>query len=164
MACDVKKAIPDKKYFYNFILEKYNINYFSWRLIVGDDKFSRSVYFCFVFFFRKLSMGPQTEEVPLILFFENRNRLVRKLQEINKNSFVLLQGGTEVSFYDTDTTYNIFRQVSSLSNWVQFKLIFFFFITYFHKIVQINQYKSITKNCLFWFRSSCFASVLLYFQ
>lgn len=58
-------------------------------------------------------MGPHTAEVPLTLFYENRNRLLEKLQKSNENSLVLLQGGREVSFYDTDTSYNNFRQVSS---------------------------------------------------
>lgn len=55
-------------------------------------------------------MGPHTKGVPLELFLENRSRLVKQIQEKNKDSLVLLQGGNEISFYDTDTSY-LFRQV-----------------------------------------------------
>lgn len=60
-------------------------------------------------------MGPQTKGVPLSLFHDNRARLVKKLQEKNKDSVVLLQGGSEISFYDTDTSY-VFRQVKCYKN------------------------------------------------
>lgn len=55
-------------------------------------------------------MGPHTKGVPLELFQENRSRLGKQIQEKNKDSLVLLQGGNEISFYDTDTSY-LFRQV-----------------------------------------------------
>lgn len=61
----------------------------------------------------KLWMGKGTLEVPMELFALNRKRLVEALK--NKNvgkGIVVLQGGDEMSFYDTDTTYNEFRQVS----------------------------------------------------
>lgn len=56
-------------------------------------------------------MGDHTYAVPLALFKTNRNRLVKALEADHKNSIVLLEGGDEVSFYDTDITYNVFRQV-----------------------------------------------------
>ncbi|CAH1153328.1 unnamed protein product [Phaedon cochleariae] len=56
-------------------------------------------------------MGPHTLEVPLILFETNRRRLVEELKKIQENSVVLLKGGSEISFYDTDTSY-VFRQES----------------------------------------------------
>ncbi|KAJ8983068.1 hypothetical protein NQ317_007110 [Molorchus minor] len=59
----------------------------------------------------KLSMGQNTLEVPVALFELNRKRIVEKLQPIKNNSVILLQGGTELPFYDTDTTY-VFRQES----------------------------------------------------
>lgn len=60
-----------------------------------------------------LCMGPGTHPVPLKLFETNRNRLVERLRLKNapKKSIVLLQGGDDVPFYDTDTTY-LFRQES----------------------------------------------------
>ncbi|KAG5900256.1 hypothetical protein JTB14_018235 [Gonioctena quinquepunctata] len=59
----------------------------------------------------KLSLGPHTLEVPQILFETNRQRLVEKLKEKHSNSVVVLEGGNEISFYDTDTAY-VFRQES----------------------------------------------------
>ncbi|KAL1506244.1 hypothetical protein ABEB36_005640 [Hypothenemus hampei] len=59
-----------------------------------------------------LSMGPQTLVIPVELFAVNRKRLVESLKPIVEDSIVLLQGGEEVPFYDTDITYNIFRQES----------------------------------------------------
>lgn len=57
-------------------------------------------------------MGEGTLEIPMELFALNRNRLVDALKTKNLgNAVVLLQGGSEINFYDTDTTY-IFRQVS----------------------------------------------------
>ena len=56
-------------------------------------------------------MGNGTHEIPLELFSLNRKRLVNKLRAKNvKDAIVLLQGGKDVSFYDTDVDY-IFRQV-----------------------------------------------------
>lgn len=54
-------------------------------------------------------MGPHTLSVPLELFALNRSRLVASLKDKAENSVVLLQGGNELPFYDTDTTYNTFR-------------------------------------------------------
>lgn len=57
-------------------------------------------------------MGPGTLEVPLELFELNRKRLAERLQPKNlANAVVVLQGGNDIPFYDTDTGY-IFRQVS----------------------------------------------------
>ncbi|KAJ3639276.1 hypothetical protein Zmor_002641 [Zophobas morio] len=61
----------------------------------------------------KLWMGPGTLEIPLELFALNRRRLVERLRpKSSGNAIVVLQGGDEVPFYDTDTTYNVFRQES----------------------------------------------------
>lgn len=60
-------------------------------------------------------MGPNTMSVPMELFQENRSRLVSPVQEKNKDSVILLQGGSEISFYDSDTTY-LFQQVNILND------------------------------------------------
>ncbi|XP_065166338.1 xaa-Pro dipeptidase [Atheta coriaria] len=60
----------------------------------------------------RLSMGGDTHQVPLELFALNRKRLVDRLRAGNGKSIVVLQGGDEVPFYDTDTTYHVFRQES----------------------------------------------------
>lgn len=61
-------------------------------------------------------MGPGTHEIPVALYALNRRRLVEKLRVAMKlkggNPVVLLQGGSEIPFYDTDTNY-VFRQVSA---------------------------------------------------
>ncbi|XP_018325544.1 xaa-Pro dipeptidase isoform X3 [Agrilus planipennis] len=61
----------------------------------------------------KLWMGPGTYCVPPELFALNRSRLAERLnsKEIPKKSVVLLQGGNEIPFNDTDTNY-LFRQES----------------------------------------------------
>lgn len=59
-------------------------------------------------------MGRDTYGVPLSLFHENRTRLAAALKKTGKlpnNSFVLLQGGDNVSFNDTDVDH-LFRQVN----------------------------------------------------
>lgn len=59
-------------------------------------------------------MGPETLAVPMTLFRNNRNRVVKELQKSNRvdeKTYVLLQGGTDVSFNDTDVDY-LFRQES----------------------------------------------------
>lgn len=59
------------------------------------------------------SMGEGTFDIPLELYRTNRKRLVRRLRLIDhKNDIVLLQGGNEVPYYDTDVEYNNFRQES----------------------------------------------------
>ncbi|KAJ0176056.1 hypothetical protein K1T71_008230 [Dendrolimus kikuchii] len=52
------------------------------------------------------SMGPGTLEVPMSLFTKNRRRLADCLQQ---GQVVILQGGDDVSHYDTDIHY-VFRQ------------------------------------------------------
>ncbi|CAH0686254.1 unnamed protein product [Spodoptera exigua] len=59
------------------------------------------------------SMGPGTLEVPLSLFAKNRNRLADKLKN---GQVVVLQGGEDISHYDTDIEY-VFRQESYFT-WV----------------------------------------------
>ncbi|XP_049875085.1 xaa-Pro dipeptidase [Pectinophora gossypiella] len=54
------------------------------------------------------SMGPGTYEVPLSLFAKNRQRLASQLKS---GQIVVLQGGEDISLYDTDVQY-VFRQES----------------------------------------------------
>ncbi|XP_037817170.1 xaa-Pro dipeptidase-like [Lucilia sericata] len=59
-------------------------------------------------------MGPETHAVPMALFRKNREKVCNALREskaVEKGSFVLLEGGKDVSFNDTDINYN-FRQES----------------------------------------------------
>lgn len=59
-------------------------------------------------------MGPQTHAVPMALFRKNREKVVGALRQtsaVGKGSFVLLEGGKEVSFNDTDVNLP-FRQES----------------------------------------------------
>lgn len=60
-----------------------------------------------------INMGPGTHSVPLSLFRDNRQRVCTELKKnslAGGNTFILLQGGDTISFYDTDTDY-VFRQV-----------------------------------------------------
>lgn len=57
-------------------------------------------------------MGNGTHDVSVKMFAQNRSRLVDRLREKNQTGVVMLMGGIEKSFYDTDTTYNEFRQES----------------------------------------------------
>lgn len=58
--------------------------------------------------------GDHTLKVPMSLFRENRERLLARLKRNNDlpaaNTFVILQGGIEIPFNDTDTNWP-FRQV-----------------------------------------------------
>ncbi|XP_061392352.1 xaa-Pro dipeptidase [Musca vetustissima] len=59
-------------------------------------------------------MSPQTHAVPMALFRKNRQKVCEALKSnvaVEKGSFVLLEGGKDVSFNDTDTNY-LFRQES----------------------------------------------------
>jgi len=59
-------------------------------------------------------MGPGTLAVPMQMFKDNRRRVVDKLKDINSlddKTFLLLQGGSDVSFNDTDIDHP-FRQES----------------------------------------------------
>ena len=67
------------------------------------------------------SQGPNTLEVSMELFALNRRRLTDKLRKADNTqakSFVVLQGGTTVNRYCTDAAMVVFRQViaSSLLN------------------------------------------------
>lgn len=60
-----------------------------------------------------ISMGPGTLSIPLSLFRDNRQRVCTALRaavQSTDHTFILLQGGDNISFYDTDTEY-VFRQV-----------------------------------------------------
>ncbi|XP_005178242.1 xaa-Pro dipeptidase [Musca domestica] len=59
-------------------------------------------------------MGAKTHPVPMALFRKNRQNLCTALKAnsaVEKGSFVLLEGGKDVSFNDTDVNY-LFRQES----------------------------------------------------
>lgn len=61
-------------------------------------------------------MGVKTLQVPMTLFKENREKLIgelKKVQRLDTKAVVLLQGGDNISLYDTDVDY-VFRQVSTL--------------------------------------------------
>ena len=63
-------------------------------------------------------MGTKTHQVPMTLFSENRAKLVAELkknQRLDNKAVVLLQGGDNISLYDTDVDY-VFRQVSNLDS------------------------------------------------
>lgn len=58
-------------------------------------------------------MGPHTFSVPTELFDLNRKRLCDRLKnvaDVKNNAIILLQGGSNQNFYNTDVEY-IFRQV-----------------------------------------------------
>ncbi|CAG9858391.1 unnamed protein product [Phyllotreta striolata] len=59
----------------------------------------------------KLSMGPHTLEISPSLYESNRKRLVEELNKMQKDSIVVLQGGSNQPIYDTDASY-LFRQES----------------------------------------------------
>lgn len=59
-------------------------------------------------------MGPNTLAVPMSLFRDNRIKLIEELKKqtgIDDKTYVLLQGGDDISVYDTDVQY-VFRQES----------------------------------------------------
>lgn len=60
-----------------------------------------------------INMGAGTHSIPVSLFHENRHRVCAELRKNgagNAGTFILLQGGDTLGFYDTDTDY-VFRQV-----------------------------------------------------
>ncbi|KAL4090532.1 hypothetical protein QTP88_025347 [Uroleucon formosanum] len=58
----------------------------------------------------KFSLGEHTLAVPMELYKLNRERLCKRLSEVvDKDAYVLLQGGSNISHYCTDVDY-IFRQ------------------------------------------------------
>lgn len=63
-----------------------------------------------------ISMGPGTHAIPVSLFRDNRLRVCDALkalpsQVIDDNTFVLLQGGDAINWYNTDCEY-AFKQVN----------------------------------------------------
>lgn len=65
-------------------------------------------------------MGPGTHAIPLSLFRDNRNRVCTELKKnssVDERSFVLLEGGDTLGFYDTDTNY-VFRQVRAIYGYI----------------------------------------------
>lgn len=62
---------------------------------------------------KTLSMGPETHEVPVSMFKDNRQRVceaLTKVPTVLENSIVLLEGGDNVPLYNTDVDY-LFKQV-----------------------------------------------------
>ncbi|GAB0090065.1 hypothetical protein DMENIID0001_047260 [Sergentomyia squamirostris] len=64
---------------------------------------------------RVFRMGPETHAIPMEMYRENRERVMKALKgahpTIKQGSLVLLQGGQDKSLYDTDVDY-VFRQES----------------------------------------------------
>lgn len=59
-------------------------------------------------------MGPDTHSIPVSMFKENRQRVcdaLKKETKVYEQSIILLEGGHELSLYNTDVDY-LFRQVS----------------------------------------------------
>ncbi|XP_064214047.1 xaa-Pro dipeptidase-like, partial [Tribolium castaneum] len=62
----------------------------------------------------RLWNGPGTYEIPVELYAENRKRLIEQIHAKDPGKpVILLQGGDEIPFYDTDITYSVFRQESN---------------------------------------------------
>lgn len=67
-----------------------------------------------------INMGPGTYSIPLTLFRDNRSRVCAAMKNenggsaVDEKSYILLQGGDSISFYDTDTEH-VFRQVTTTS-------------------------------------------------
>lgn len=62
----------------------------------------------------KYQMGAHTHPIPMTLFKGNREKVMgelRKVDRLDDKAIVLLQGGDNISLYDTDVDY-VFRQVS----------------------------------------------------
>ncbi|KXJ72561.1 hypothetical protein RP20_CCG017740 [Aedes albopictus] len=60
-------------------------------------------------------MGAQTLPIPMTMFRENREKVIgelRKVRTFDGTALIVLQGGDNISHYDTDVDY-VFRQVSS---------------------------------------------------
>jgi Xaa-Pro dipeptidase len=62
-------------------------------------------------------MGDHTHKIPMSLFKDNRSKVIDELRKderlAGKKAMLLLQGGDNISFYDTDVDY-VFRQVKSI--------------------------------------------------
>ncbi|XP_055538050.1 xaa-Pro dipeptidase isoform X1 [Wyeomyia smithii] len=59
-------------------------------------------------------MGPETHAIPMTLFRENREKVIAELRKgrtFSGRALILLQGGDNISLYDTDVDY-VFRQES----------------------------------------------------
>lgn len=62
--------------------------------------------------------GEHTHSVPMSMFKNNRSRVIAALKDQNEkirsnNAYIILKGGDEIGFYDTDVLVNTFRQVSN---------------------------------------------------
>lgn len=63
-----------------------------------------------------ISMGPGTYAIPVSLFRDNRSRVCDALkalpnQTVDETTFILLQGGDAINWYNTDVEY-AFKQVN----------------------------------------------------
>lgn len=59
-------------------------------------------------------MGPDTMAIPMEMFRENRAKVCDALLKpaTAPNSVILLEGGSDISWYDTDVDY-VFKQVAT---------------------------------------------------
>lgn len=58
-------------------------------------------------------MGPETLRIPMEMFKENRAKVCNAMAPVSpKNSVILLEGGSDVSWYDTDVDH-VFKQVEN---------------------------------------------------
>lgn len=58
-------------------------------------------------------MGPETLRIPMEMFKENRAKVCNAMERVStKNSIILLEGGSDLSWYDTDVDH-VFKQVRS---------------------------------------------------
>lgn len=63
-------------------------------------------------------MGPDTLQIPMEMFQENRAKVCNALQSsAAAKSAILLEGGQDISWYDTDVSYN-FKQVCEMLDWL----------------------------------------------
>lgn len=65
--------------------------------------------------FKMYQVGQHTLAIPMSMFKENREKVVNALKASGKisvpsDTYILLQGGDDLSLYDTDVNY-LFRQV-----------------------------------------------------
>lgn len=58
-------------------------------------------------------MGPETLRIPMEMFKENRTKVCKAMEPVSpRNSIILLEGGSDISWYDTDVDH-VFKQVNN---------------------------------------------------
>lgn len=97
-------------------------------------------------------MGPDTFAVPMALFRDNRIRVAKALKEahpsLDDKSYVVVQGGVDIPFNDTDVDH-LFRQVRANKSY-QIKIIEFFFLGIFLSILVWSQRTWLLWSCSSW--------------